>query len=99
MNGQSTKKLTDEEAIEALKAEIALSDEHAQRLADLVDELGQLFDELEQANKDQMPGWWEANDPIAKIRAELDGWLPARVWREARAQGKVTRGKYAKENR
>jgi hypothetical protein len=44
--------------------------------------------------KDQMPNWWEANAPIVKIRAELDGWLPSRVWREAREQGKVTRGKY-----
>jgi hypothetical protein len=60
----------------------------------LVDELGQLFDELEQANKDHMPDWWEANTPIAKIRAELDGFRQARVWREAREQGKVTRGKY-----
>lgn len=94
MSGQSTKKVTDKEIIEALKAEVVLSDERAQRLADLVDELGQLFDELEQANKDQMPDWWEANAPIVKIRAELDGWLPARVWREAREQGKVTRGKY-----
>lgn len=78
--------------IEDARREIERSQSQSERLGDLVDELGQLFDELEQLTKDQMPQWWEANNPLAKIKAELDGWQPARVWQEGQANAHIECG-------
>jgi hypothetical protein len=64
----------------------------ATRLSALVDELGQLLDNLQQQTQQQIPDWWEENNPIAKIQAELDGWVPARVWREGLKDGRARRG-------
>lgn len=70
----------------------ALNQARATRLSSLVDELGQLFDNLQQQTQQQIPDWWEENNPIAKIQAELDGWVPARVWRECLKDGRARRG-------
>jgi hypothetical protein len=64
----------------------------ATRLSALVDELGQILDNLQQQTQQQIPDWWEENNPIAKIQAELDGWVPARVWRESLKDGLARRG-------
>ncbi|GEM_PF-3291670 len=70
---------------------------HAQieRLNTLVEELGAMFDDLEQQTNQQIPAWWKAHRPLAKIREELEGWLPPRILKLA--QDKLQRGPYSQE--
>lgn len=65
------------------------------RLYDLIDELGEFFDELEPTLKTASPGWWEKHQPIAKIREELDGWLPSRLRKSRRRRRTGTKASEA----
>ncbi len=84
---------------EGLQRQVVIHHAMASRRADLIGELGNLFDSLRPILEQAAPGWWEENDPIALIEGELDGWRPSRVFEEKRAAGLVHRGPMTPEQR
>ncbi|MBC8122388.1 MAG: hypothetical protein H7Y22_11190 [Gemmatimonadaceae bacterium] len=84
---------------EGLRKQVLIYHAMAGRRSDLLDELGNLFDELCPIIEQAAPGWWEAHDPLAKIEDELDGWRPARVAGAKRAAGLIHRGPISEDQR
>ncbi|WP_164929084.1 hypothetical protein [Gloeobacter violaceus] len=83
--------------IEELQQLVLVQDAQKDRLYALVSELGNLFDALHPVLDAVVPGWWEKQQPLLKIREELAGWQPERVCEAKHRLGLVVRGLPPKE--